>query len=123
MRRALGGVVTVGREVTAVLRRVAGDDIPLHPRHFEVVYLLYFRGDPALDTRLDHLYQFRVADIIVLSPLVLCIRYKDRFSFDLSHEARLLPSMLFIKADQTPTEIRLEYIRQNQDRCGNFETC
>ena len=39
MRRARGGVVAMGREMAAVLRIVAGDDVAFHPRHLELMDL------------------------------------------------------------------------------------
>src|SRR5215210_3216763 len=110
------GVVAMCPEVAAVLCRVAGDDVALHPRYSELVNLQDFGNDPPLDTGLGLLYHIRVRDDVILTNLVIAILHAHGLAVDLTHEAALPAPVGLVEADQMTTELRLEHIGQEQDR-------
>src|SRR5215204_1183075 len=109
-------VVAMCPEVAAVLCRVAGDDVALHPRYSELVNLQDFGNDPPPDTGLGLLDQVRVRDDVILTDLVIAILHADGLAVDLTHEAALLASMGLVETYQMATELKLEHIGQEQDR-------
>src|SRR5829696_2881311 len=63
------GVVAMCPEVAAVLCRVAGDDLALHPRYSELVDLQDFGNHPPLDAGPGLLDHVRLLDCVILTDL------------------------------------------------------
>ena len=96
-------------EVGLVLRRIARDQIALHPRDIELVDALDLGDDALADRQLNLRDIFLVGDYEIAAKLVRAVVNQVRLAIDVAHEARELAVLRLVLRDQVLAEIGVEY--------------